>query len=313
MLDLRGNPGGLLDQAARVADKFIADGPIVATVGNPSEGREEKVAHGDGTEPNYPIALLVNGSSASASEIVAGAMKNHDRAVIIGETSLRQGERPARLQRPARQGRAQADDRAVPDRAGRRLDPGRRRHARRRARPDDGRRQGDGSHGRPGRDPPGARSVAQPLERAGARGRASRSRPSATICPRRSAATCASAAATPTTSSRWTSRSSSRATSSPHVRAGQAARSGPAGQGVHRRDARGGAREGAAELKAMGVDWSDAPAGRRRGHPAGAAADRRREGRDRPPEQRGHRRRADGAQGHRHEQGDADALPPRRR
>ena len=56
VLDLRGNPGGLLDQAAKVVDKFVADGPIVATVGNPSEGREEKVAHGEGTEPNYPLA-----------------------------------------------------------------------------------------------------------------------------------------------------------------------------------------------------------------------------------------------------------------
>jgi carboxyl-terminal processing protease len=91
VLDLRGNPGGLLDQAARVVDKFIAEGPIVATVGNPSEGREEKTARDEGTEPNYPIALLVNGSSASASEIVAGAMKNHDRAVIVGETSFGKG------------------------------------------------------------------------------------------------------------------------------------------------------------------------------------------------------------------------------
>jgi len=91
VLDLRGNPGGLLDQAARVADKFIADGPLVATVGNPSEGREEKDAHVEGTEPNYPIALLANGSSASASEIVAGAMKNHDRAVLIGETTFGKG------------------------------------------------------------------------------------------------------------------------------------------------------------------------------------------------------------------------------
>jgi carboxyl-terminal processing protease len=91
VLDLRGNPGGLLDQAAKIADKFIAEGPIVATVGNPSEGREEKVAHAEGTEPNYPIVLLVNGSSASASEIVAGAMKNHDRAVLIGETSFGKG------------------------------------------------------------------------------------------------------------------------------------------------------------------------------------------------------------------------------
>ena len=81
----------MLDQAARIVDKFVADGPIVATVGNSSEGREEKEAHADGTEPNYPIALLVSGSSASASEIVAGAMKNHDRAVIIGETTFGKG------------------------------------------------------------------------------------------------------------------------------------------------------------------------------------------------------------------------------
>jgi carboxyl-terminal processing protease len=93
VLDLRGNPGGLLEQAARVADKFLTSGPIVATVGNPGSGedREEKVAHPDGTEPNYPIALLINGSSASASEIVAGALKNHDRAVLIGETSFGKG------------------------------------------------------------------------------------------------------------------------------------------------------------------------------------------------------------------------------
>ncbi|HLK36553.1 MAG TPA: MXAN_5808 family serine peptidase [Polyangiaceae bacterium] len=91
VLDLRGNPGGLLEQAAKVVDTFVADGPIVATVGNPSEGREEKVAHGDGTEPNYPLAVLVNGSSASASEIVTGALKNHDRAVIVGETTFGKG------------------------------------------------------------------------------------------------------------------------------------------------------------------------------------------------------------------------------
>lgn len=91
VLDLRGNPGGLLDQAARVVDKFIAQGPIVATVGNNAEDREEKVAHEGGTEPSYPIAILVSGSSASASEIVAGAMKNHDRAVLIGETTFGKG------------------------------------------------------------------------------------------------------------------------------------------------------------------------------------------------------------------------------
>jgi carboxyl-terminal processing protease len=91
VLDMRGNPGGLLDQAAKVVDTFVSDGPIVATVGNPSEGREEKTAHADGTEPNYPLAVLVNGSSASASEIVTGALKNHDRAVVIGETTFGKG------------------------------------------------------------------------------------------------------------------------------------------------------------------------------------------------------------------------------
>jgi carboxyl-terminal processing protease len=91
VLDLRGNPGGLLDQAAKVVDTFVTDGPIVATVGNPSEGREEKTAHPEYTEPNYPLAVLVNGSSASASEIVTGALKNHDRAVIIGETTFGKG------------------------------------------------------------------------------------------------------------------------------------------------------------------------------------------------------------------------------
>jgi len=90
VIDLRGNPGGLLDQAVKVADKFLVSGPIVATVGN-SEGRDEKSAHAQDTEPNYPITMLVNGSSASASEIVAGAMKNHDRAVIIGETTFGKG------------------------------------------------------------------------------------------------------------------------------------------------------------------------------------------------------------------------------
>lgn len=90
VLDLRSNPGGLLDQAARVADYFLDEGVIVSTVGT-AEGREEKRAVKRGTEPNYPIVVLTNESSASASEIVAGALKNHDRAVILGQTTFGKG------------------------------------------------------------------------------------------------------------------------------------------------------------------------------------------------------------------------------
>ncbi|HVU04052.1 MAG TPA: MXAN_5808 family serine peptidase [Polyangiaceae bacterium] len=90
VLDLRDNPGGLLDQAAKVADRFLERGVIVATVGG-TEPRDEKVAQRRGTEPPYPIVALVNASSASASEIVAGALKNLDRAVIVGETTFGKG------------------------------------------------------------------------------------------------------------------------------------------------------------------------------------------------------------------------------
>jgi carboxyl-terminal processing protease len=90
VLDLRDNPGGLLDQAAKVADRFLERGVIVATVGG-TEARDEKIAQRRGTEPPYPIVAIVNASSASASEIVAGALKNLDRAVIVGETSFGKG------------------------------------------------------------------------------------------------------------------------------------------------------------------------------------------------------------------------------
>ncbi len=90
VLDLRMNPGGLLDQAAKVADKFLDKGVIVSTVGA-SEGRDEKRAEARGTEPDYPIAVLVNGASASASEIVAGALKNQNRAVVVGQSTFGKG------------------------------------------------------------------------------------------------------------------------------------------------------------------------------------------------------------------------------
>jgi carboxyl-terminal processing protease len=91
VLDLRNNPGGLLDQAILVSDRFIDKGPIVITVGEGNRKREEKDAHSAGTERAYPMAVLINGGSASASEIVAGALKNHDRAVVIGQQSFGKG------------------------------------------------------------------------------------------------------------------------------------------------------------------------------------------------------------------------------
>jgi carboxyl-terminal processing protease len=90
VLDLRDNPGGLLDQAAKVADRFLDSGVIVATVGS-SEGREQKHASSRGTEPDYPLVVLTNASSASASEIVAGALKAHDRAIVVGESTFGKG------------------------------------------------------------------------------------------------------------------------------------------------------------------------------------------------------------------------------
>ncbi len=91
VLDLRNNPGGLLEQATRVSDKFISAGEIVTTVGYGNKLREPKRARWSGTETDLPIAVLVNRGSASASEIVAGALKNLNRATIIGETTFGKG------------------------------------------------------------------------------------------------------------------------------------------------------------------------------------------------------------------------------
>ncbi|XXF76653.1 MXAN_5808 family serine peptidase [Myxococcaceae bacterium GXIMD 01537] len=91
VLDLRGNPGGLLEQAIQVSDTFISSGTIVSTVGLSDKLREEKRAHPAEGEDAYPIAVLVNSGSASASEIVAGALKNLNRAVIIGRQTFGKG------------------------------------------------------------------------------------------------------------------------------------------------------------------------------------------------------------------------------
>jgi len=90
VLDLRNNPGGLLDQSIRVADRFISDGVIVETRGR-GDKVEKDFAHKQGTEPFYPMIVLINGGSASASEIVAGALQDHARAVIMGTRSFGKG------------------------------------------------------------------------------------------------------------------------------------------------------------------------------------------------------------------------------
>jgi carboxyl-terminal processing protease len=91
VLDLRDDPGGYLNQAVEVSDRFLTDGVIVTTVEGASKHREEQRATKPGTEPAYPIAVLVNGNSASASEIVAGALRNQERAIIIGERTFGKG------------------------------------------------------------------------------------------------------------------------------------------------------------------------------------------------------------------------------
>ncbi len=90
VLDLRGNPGGLLHQAQEVTDRFLDHGVIVSTV-ETGEAPKRTSARRSGTEPRYPLVVLVDGSSASASEIVSGALKNHDRAVLVGQTTFGKG------------------------------------------------------------------------------------------------------------------------------------------------------------------------------------------------------------------------------
>lgn len=92
ILDLRGNPGGLLDQAAKVCDKFLPKGKlIVSTEGRDPSKRIEYRANGRSKCPNWPLAILVNGGSASASEIVSGCLQDEKRAIIIGEQTFGKG------------------------------------------------------------------------------------------------------------------------------------------------------------------------------------------------------------------------------
>ena len=91
VLDLRNNPGGLLTQAIRVSDAFLEKGEIVSTRGrNPEDGERFNATPGDLAQ-GKPVVVLINGGSASASEIVAGALQDHRRAVVIGTKSFGKG------------------------------------------------------------------------------------------------------------------------------------------------------------------------------------------------------------------------------
>jgi carboxyl-terminal processing protease len=91
IMDLRGNPGGLYEQAQKVSDAFIKAGTLVSMVGVGGAQRKDETATDSGHEPTVPLAVLVNQNSASASEIVAGAVKNLDRGVVIGEGTFGKG------------------------------------------------------------------------------------------------------------------------------------------------------------------------------------------------------------------------------
>lgn len=91
ILDLRNNPGGLLDQAIKVSDVFIDKGEIVSTRGrNPEDTRRDNATPGDLTN-GLPLVVIINGGSASASEIVAGALQDHKRAILMGTQSFGKG------------------------------------------------------------------------------------------------------------------------------------------------------------------------------------------------------------------------------
>jgi carboxyl-terminal processing protease len=91
ILDLRNNPGGLLDQAVKVSDRFIESGLIVSMEGRREDQKMKFYAHPQGTIAGYPLVVLVNGGSASASEIVAGAVQDHGRGILVGTQTFGKG------------------------------------------------------------------------------------------------------------------------------------------------------------------------------------------------------------------------------
>jgi carboxyl-terminal processing protease len=91
IIDLRHNPGGLLNEAVKVSDLFLDAGLIVYTEGRSENQKQRFLAQNSGTEPERPMVVLVDEGSASASEIVAGALQDHKRAVIVGTSTFGKG------------------------------------------------------------------------------------------------------------------------------------------------------------------------------------------------------------------------------
>jgi carboxyl-terminal processing protease len=91
ILDLRGDPGGLLDQAVKVSDEFLDEGLIVSTEGRLENNTMEFLAHKNDPARTWPMVTLVNAGSASASEIVAGALQDHNRSLIVGTQTFGKG------------------------------------------------------------------------------------------------------------------------------------------------------------------------------------------------------------------------------
>lgn len=102
IMDLRDNPGGLLDQAVKISDLFLERGNIVSIKGRIERTKQEYNAHVDETDRKYPVVVLINGGSASASEIVAGALQDHSRALILGTPSFGKGS--VQTVRPLKEG-----------------------------------------------------------------------------------------------------------------------------------------------------------------------------------------------------------------
>ena len=91
ILDLRNNPGGVLQAAVDISDTFLTDGLIVYTQGRDEKSRQNFKATSQTLVPDLPLIVLINGGSASASEIVAGALQDQERAVIMGQNSFGKG------------------------------------------------------------------------------------------------------------------------------------------------------------------------------------------------------------------------------